>query len=113
MNDDQARSFVDPPSALRWCQTFFCGDDSGERCSSKNAASEVLWGDQNPGDVVFVPHGWFHCVLNLQSSVAVTQNFINKKNIRQSKKGLEEVGLEEVGQMLVDLFWRRFRDEDD
>ena len=35
---------------------------------------------QEEGEIVFVPCGWSHAVLNLEESVAVTHNFVSKNN---------------------------------
>eukprot|EP01120_Amphizonella_sp_Union-15-10_P012028 TRINITY_DN526_c0_g1_i2.p1 TRINITY_DN526_c0_g1~~TRINITY_DN526_c0_g1_i2.p1 ORF type:complete len:519 (-),score=115.33 TRINITY_DN526_c0_g1_i2:52-1608(-) len=38
---------------------------------------------QEAGDMVFIPSGWWHAVLNLTDTVSVTQNFCNSQNLHK------------------------------
>ena len=35
---------------------------------------------QLPGDTVYIPHGWWHAVLNVTDTVGITQNYCSRRN---------------------------------
>lgn len=50
------------------------------RIKSENPGIHLLEGLQGPGDLIFVPGGWWHGVVNLEDSIAVTQNYCGPEN---------------------------------
>ncbi|CAO3563016.1 unnamed protein product [Mortierella alpina] len=44
---------------------------------------------QNPGQTIYVPSGWWHMVLNMDHTVAVTQNFADDSNIIQVRHSMQ------------------------
>ncbi|KAL6508424.1 Arginine-specific demethylase jmj22 [Orobanche hederae] len=62
-----------PVSIIEWFMNFYNATKSWE----KGPVECVC----NAGEVIFVPNGWWHLVINLEDSVAITQNFVSRRNL--------------------------------
>lgn len=61
--DDKNAEVVTPVSLLEWFEQFY---------EAARADPRMVEGVCGAGDVVYVPAGWWHLVLNLEETLAVT-----------------------------------------
>ena len=68
---------------------------------------------QHPGETIFVPGTWWHGVLNLDDTVAVTENFCNDGNfdkvwvsLREGRKKLSVLFLRKLKERYPELYDR-------
>ncbi|WVZ57166.1 hypothetical protein U9M48_007585 [Paspalum notatum var. saurae] len=71
VNDEDGDVDIETPTSLQWWLDIYPHLAEHEK---------PLECTQLPGETIFVPSGWWHCVLNLETTVAVTQNFVNQSN---------------------------------
>ena len=60
-----------PPSASWYCEVY-------PKLLPHQRPLEIM---QRPGDIIFVPAGWWHLVLNLDDTIAFTQNYVSPSNL--------------------------------
>lgn len=71
-----------PVSVMEWFLNFYDRDVLVE-----NGAVECV---VKEGEMIFVPMGWWHCVLNTTTSIAITQNYVSGANVKQVADWLRE-----------------------
>ncbi|CAM8946398.1 unnamed protein product [Rhodiola kirilowii] len=113
VNEEDGDVNVDTPTSLQWWLDFY------PLLADKDKPIELT---QLPGETIFVPTGWWHCILNLETTVAVTQNFVNSKNFEYvcldmapgyRHKGVSRAGLLALDEdTLVDVKKKMLHDED-
>ncbi|TPX48699.1 hypothetical protein SeLEV6574_g01897 [Synchytrium endobioticum] len=64
---DDGSEVTSPLSVTEWFVNFYT--------QAINSAVKPLECVCRAGEVLFVPHGWFHLVINLEPSIAITSNF--------------------------------------
>lgn len=72
---DDGWEVTTPVSSIEWFHNFY------EHKTKTNSGVKPIEAIQRPGELVFIPNGWWHSVLNLEESIAVTQNFVSRHNL--------------------------------
>eukprot|EP01134_Creolimax_fragrantissima_P000953 CFRG0953T1 len=62
-----------PVSLNEWYSKFYA--------DSKNEDIKPLECICNEGELMFVPSGWWHAVMNIEDSIAITQNYVSNANL--------------------------------
>ena len=73
------------------------------------AARRLVWAEQRPGEVMCVPHGWWHATLNLEVCLAYTQNVVLPHGTRAAIAALD--ALEDPAQAAVAQALRKVTSE--
>ena len=70
-------------------------------------SSDIIEFTQGPGETVFVPGGWWHSVLNVSDTVAVTQNFCSRTNFlkvwKETRSGRKKMAVRWL-KLLIDHY---------
>merc|ERR1712232_473135 len=72
----------------------------------------LLWALQEPGDLIFIPSGWWHSTVCLTCTSAYTRNYINDHNFRRAITALSSLH-PSVAKQLQQWVWRKHMDDDD
>jgi len=65
-----------PESVVEWFRDFY---PQSQKRNVYHPIECVL----RPGELLFIPSGWWHTALNIQESIAVTQNYVSSQNLSE------------------------------
>jgi len=69
-----------PTAIMEWFMNYY---------EEARTFPEMLECTVDPGSVMFIPSGWWHLVVNLEESIAITQNFVSRTNVGRVMDFLE------------------------
>ncbi|CAN8298428.1 unnamed protein product [Cochlearia groenlandica] len=77
-----------PVSIMEWFMNFY-----GDTKRWKKKPIECIC---KAGEVMFVPNGWWHLVINLEDSIAITQNYVSRSNLLNVLEFLKKPNAKEL-----------------
>lgn len=78
MSEDGA-DVTEPISTGEWCLAFWKYHE--EARNHPDVHKRPLEAILEAGELIFVPHNWWHMVINIEYSVAITHNYVSSSNL--------------------------------
>lgn len=72
-----------PVSLMEWFSNFYASTQFPD-----DPADRPLEGICREGEIMFVPRGWWHAVVNLEDCIAITQNYVGSQNLKETMEFL-------------------------
>ena len=80
--------FIVPLSTGEWLLSFWSQHINAKKnLDPKNRPFEAI---VEEGEMIFVPHGFWHMVINLDDCIAITQNYVSTSNLSDCLRFLRE-----------------------